>query len=206
MADEKEVKLNETWGEESYAPRKRRVGSDNSKMRLVLVGILIIVLIGAFFLFFRSGGKSGDETKSVQAKMNALEQKLGSLEKQLADLSGKVGTAGSDPALVQKVEALAQKVDSLEKRPEARAPKAPPPSKPSAAPPAASAASSTTTAPAASTAVSADKRYHTVQKGETLYGISKRYGISVEELRKLNNLAPDQSLRSGQKLVLSPGR
>ena len=29
---------------------------------------------------------------------------------------------------------------------------------------------------------------HEVKKGDTLYGISKRYDISVEELRRLNNL------------------
>lgn len=31
-------------------------------------------------------------------------------------------------------------------------------------------------------------RTHTVQQGDTLYAISRKYGISVEELRQLNNL------------------
>ena len=30
--------------------------------------------------------------------------------------------------------------------------------------------------------------YHTVQKGETLYGLSKRYGVSLADLKRANNL------------------
>ncbi|MBO0343043.1 MAG: glucosaminidase domain-containing protein [Bacteroidota bacterium] len=40
---------------------------------------------------------------------------------------------------------------------------------------------------------------HEVQKGDTLYGISKRYDISVEELRRLNNLN-DNIISIGQTL------
>jgi LysM repeat protein len=45
---------------------------------------------------------------------------------------------------------------------------------------------------------------HTVEKGETLYRISRNFGISVEELRKLNNLSEDQPIYTGQKLRISP--
>ena len=55
-------------------------------------------------------------------------------------------------------------------------------------------------------AVSTVKKYYAVQKGETLYWISKKLGISVEELRKLNNLSAKQTIRTGQKLLVSPGR
>ena len=41
---------------------------------------------------------------------------------------------------------------------------------------------------------------HTVMKGDTLYGIARTYGISVDELRKKNNLAAD-TIYVGQKLV-----
>ncbi|MFK7970171.1 MAG: LysM peptidoglycan-binding domain-containing protein [Bacteroidia bacterium] len=40
---------------------------------------------------------------------------------------------------------------------------------------------------------------HTVQAGETLYQISKRYGVSAEEIQKLNNLT-DNNLKVGQVL------
>jgi flagellum-specific peptidoglycan hydrolase FlgJ len=40
---------------------------------------------------------------------------------------------------------------------------------------------------------------HTVVKGDTLYNISKRYGITVDELKRLNNLA-DNTIKIGQVL------
>jgi murein DD-endopeptidase MepM/ murein hydrolase activator NlpD len=42
--------------------------------------------------------------------------------------------------------------------------------------------------------------YHVVQKGETLYKISKKYNISVEDLMKLNNLTETSMIFAGQKL------
>ena len=40
-----------------------------------------------------------------------------------------------------------------------------------------------------------------VQKGETLYAISKKFNISVEELKRKNNL-PDNTISIGQKLIV----
>jgi membrane-bound lytic murein transglycosylase D len=42
---------------------------------------------------------------------------------------------------------------------------------------------------------------HTVQRGDTLYNISRRFGVSVQELRRLNHLASDE-VKLGQKLVV----
>ena len=114
------------------------------------------------------------------------------------------GTSGNEPSPVElKVMALEQKIAVLEKqigelqekstasRPapvavqKPVAPVAPVSPKPAASP---------------------EKRYHTVQKGETLSGVGAKYGISVEELRKLNNLPANKSIRVGQKLLVSNGR
>lgn len=43
---------------------------------------------------------------------------------------------------------------------------------------------------------------HVVKPGETLYRISKRYGVRVETLRKWNKL-PDDIIEVGQKLIVS---
>ena len=45
---------------------------------------------------------------------------------------------------------------------------------------------------------------HTVQPGDTLYNISRRFGVSVEELRRLNHLTSDE-VKLGQKLVVGRG-
>jgi LysM repeat protein len=47
-------------------------------------------------------------------------------------------------------------------------------------------------------------RYHTVEKGDTLSGISAKYGVSVSELRRLNNVREDQYIYPGQKILLAP--
>jgi peptidoglycan endopeptidase LytF len=44
--------------------------------------------------------------------------------------------------------------------------------------------------------------YHTVQSGDTLWGISRQYQISVTNLRRINNMS-DASLSLGQRLQVS---
>lgn len=45
-------------------------------------------------------------------------------------------------------------------------------------------------------------KYHTVKKGETLYSISRKTGVSVSQICKLNKMRPSSSIRVGQKLRL----
>jgi hypothetical protein len=49
----------------------------------------------------------------------------------------------------------------------------------------------------------AQKRYHTVTSGETLFSISHRYGLPVEKIRLLNKLTEASVIRPGQRLLLS---
>ena len=42
---------------------------------------------------------------------------------------------------------------------------------------------------------------YTVKQGDTLYSISKRFNISVDDIKAINNLA-DTGIKIGQKLVL----
>ncbi|MCB9482230.1 MAG: LysM peptidoglycan-binding domain-containing protein [Desulfobacteraceae bacterium] len=43
--------------------------------------------------------------------------------------------------------------------------------------------------------------YHTVKKGDTLYSISKKYGVGVDEIKKLNNMK-NNSIQPGGKLII----
>lgn len=45
--------------------------------------------------------------------------------------------------------------------------------------------------------------FHTVQKGETLYGIGKKYGVRVDAIKYLNLLEGD-SIEIGQRLIINP--
>lgn len=46
------------------------------------------------------------------------------------------------------------------------------------------------------------KTIHIVQKGETLWSISKKYGVSVKEIQKQNNLKEGSPLETGKKLYI----
>jgi LysM repeat protein len=64
----------------------------------------------------------------------------------------------------------------------------------------------TTTKPSIPTTIEEPRptgiQYHTVDKGETLYSIAKRYGMTVDGLKKLNDL-PDNNIKLGQKIRLN---
>jgi LysM repeat protein len=189
MTDDPKLKMNEAWSKDSInsSKRKRTESGDSKPLRILLIIVLILIFAGGI-IYFLSKGRTTRGASLLQLRVTALEQKIAELEQQLTELQGKITASGQDPALLQQVNTLAQKVESLEKQkqPTAKSKAKPfPPSKP---------------------AVSAKKKYHTVQKGETLYRISKKYGISVEELRKRNNLSADQPVRAGQKLLVSTGR
>lgn len=50
----------------------------------------------------------------------------------------------------------------------------------------------------------ATAKTHTVVAGDTLYSISRRYHLSVAELRSINNLNKGAVIHVGQKLIVSP--
>lgn len=43
---------------------------------------------------------------------------------------------------------------------------------------------------------------HTVQRGDTFWALSRRYGVGVRELAQWNSMAPGDTLRPGQTLVI----
>jgi LysM repeat protein len=172
----------------TYSHKHKRNGYGNSQFfRILLIIFLILIFAGGILYFLTKGLTHGGESL-LQLKVTALDQKIAGLEQQLVELQGKVSTSGPGPALLQRVDALTKRIEMLEKQEqqisESKAKLSTPP-KP---------------------AVSNKKQYHTVRKGETLSRISKKYGIDVEELRKLNNLSADQPIRIGQKLLISTGR
>ena len=50
------------------------------------------------------------------------------------------------------------------------------------------------------------KQYHKVVRGDTLYSISRKYGLSVEKIRRLNNLSDKKPIQPGQKLIVVTDR
>lgn len=138
--------------------------------------LLGIGVLAAAVLVYFFGFSGKDKSAEWIAQMD---QKLAAIEEKIATLQKQQEELASGP-----IKSLAEKVEMLEKRP-AEKPK-----------------------PAASPKAQAPiptKRYHEVKKGETATSIAKKYGLSLEELRKLNNLSPKGALHVGQKLIVSPG-
>ncbi len=52
----------------------------------------------------------------------------------------------------------------------------------------------------------ASLRTHRVKRGDSLWSISKRYGVSVTNIARWNNMSRNGVLRIGQKLKIKPGR
>jgi LysM repeat protein len=178
----------------SYSKGKGIRTDGNKRLPVLLVIALILICAGSMFYFITKRPKAtdtksdtrGEETSA--SKIAALEQKVTGLEAQITELQGKSNKGATDPFLLHQMEVLSQKVEALEKRgqqPGVESKTRPAPQKP---------------------AVTVQKKYHTVQRGETLLKIGKKYRIAVEELRKLNNLSKDQSIRIGQKLLVSVER
>lgn len=46
-------------------------------------------------------------------------------------------------------------------------------------------------------------QYHVVARGESISLIAQKYGLTVDELRKLNKMTPRQPIQPGQKLLVS---
>ena len=179
--------------------RRRKAFLDFTARRKTLMlggaGILILIVLIALF----SGGDnklSTGELSSIQIRLDKLERRLthlesveariASLEKQqkglpqsMADRSGR--------SLTQRLDNLTQKIDQLEKRmaPVPAESEAPYPLQRKPFP-------------------LAKGRYHEVRSGENLYRIALQYGITVDELCRLNNITPDQVIRPGQKLLVAP--
>ena len=56
--------------------------------------------------------------------------------------------------------------------------------------------------PAEGSSSSGTKVTHTVKSGDNLWDISRKYGVSVEQIRKLNGLSSNAVLKIGQKLTI----
>lgn len=195
--------------EDSYAyGRSEGEGREWKKSLKPLVvggaGLLVLIVLALLFLTGSPRGSEREVLKGIDARLRAVEEKLSrleALESGLARLERRdKEVAALAERLTQQEAAWNKKFDSLARdtaRPAARAQE-----------PAAAVKPATASQAAAPAAVkpSAKPRVHIVQRGETLYGISRRYKVAFDELVKLNRLDPKAPLKAGQTLTLPPER
>jgi len=56
--------------------------------------------------------------------------------------------------------------------------------------------------PKATPAASSSVRSHTMSKGDTLYSLSRKYGVNVNAIQKANNITNPNAIREGTKLTI----
>ncbi len=172
--------------------------SSNPKIILGVALLLVIILFA--FLFSGSKGASTEDVKAINLRLDQMEKRLASLdatEKKMSSLENQL--QGFQQALSRHDSAdrsLRERIDKLSQQLEkAAAPPAPPQPKQGVKP-----------SPAKSAPPQGGVRYHEVASGDTLYHIANRYGTTVGELRRLNNLKPGEAITPGQKLAVTPNR
>ncbi len=182
-----------------YKSRRRRGLTAFRPQRWVLVlgGAGVLILIVVFALFFgRDNRGSTEDFISTQARLDLFEKRLAQIEEadnKIALIEGQFKRIQkslskfdrSRTSLRKQLGKLSQTIDRLQKRMISLAAK--------------------TEAPSAGQKkeISQDKRnYHEVRRGDSLYRIAKKYGISLNEIRRLNNITQNQHIYPGQKIFL----
>jgi LysM repeat protein len=133
-----------------------------------------------------------------------LQDRVAALEKQVMELNSieeRLQTLERDgQSYLQAVEKLnrmetrlSQRMDELDKTL-------------SAAPPKTAAARPSQKQTTQKTAKQPNAVTHVVKSGDTLYAISRRYQVTIDQLRADNNLGKKSLLRPGQTLIVNPPR
>jgi LysM repeat protein len=181
--------------------RRGKASTGKIPRKIVVFGglgvLLLIILVAVLF----SGGnqQSTEDLSTIQARLSQLEERITRLEavedkvvfleKQEKGLQQAVTEANEfGRSLSRQLEALTERLGSSRR-----------------AAGSGSAAPTTVATAQPKETSSKGKRHHTVLRGETLYGIAQKYGLSVDELCRLNNISRNQIIRIGQRLVVDSG-
>jgi LysM repeat protein len=190
--------------EEMAEDRGRTMNRANTKKRdprapareglgrtLLFGGVAALVLLTASFLLIGRGGAKDDEAwRDLAERVDRIELRLDRMEeasKQIPAMIGRMEGLGksmnrieSDQrALLDRMDSLSRRLENLSRPAAAEAPPSP---------------------PASGRVVT-----HTVARGETLFSIAKRYGLSVEALCRMNGIRPNEVIQPGQRLVVGRG-
>jgi LysM repeat protein len=199
--------------EEPYEDPAAPAGSEKKSLKpLLMAGAGLLLAVVILLMVFSGSPRTADkeQLKNLEARLKLVEEKLGKLDwidTGMARLDRKEKEIASFADRLSQVEStLNRKIDQLSK--DTAKPAAKPAETPAPKPETAAAKAEPPTAKPAPAATKVAKetkgKIHEVQKGETLYGIGRRYGLSVDQVLKLNNLTLKDTIKPGQKLIVSP--
>jgi LysM repeat protein len=154
---------------------------------LIIAGIVVLTLAAGFALFFQFHKGSIPDLDPIENRLKMVEQSLPQLAGLVMELQQSVSKLNTNgESLNKRMDELSNKVAQMQKAAVTEQTKSKAPGHVKEEP-----------------AVKTDTAYHQVQHGETLYGIAKKYGISLAELCRLNQISTGQTIKPGQKLLVS---
>ena len=156
---------------------------------LVLIILTVVVIARTYSLAEKS------QLLALQSRLEQLESRLGSMEGE----GGLAQTGGSGNQLIL----LTERLDQLEANMTSRINNLATQLNTAALKPARKAVKETQSASKAEPAAAAPAKIHIVKQGETLYRISRRYNLSVDQLKQYNQLDSKTAIYPGQKLKVS---
>jgi LysM repeat protein len=183
-----------------------------TQMPLILAGGALLVLIIIIVVFLTGGEDNTERLVRLENAVGSLETRVQEMDLAISRLQQKDDVV---EMLINKVDRLdetsPERIDALEKQlANLQQQLAGTENRPEAADETESGAAEEATPPADADEPPVKRPatpknkvdYHEVKAGETLYQISRRYDLSVEELRRLNNLEEGALIRPGQKLIV----
>lgn len=164
--------------------RQKNSGSGPSGRFILLLGLGAVILFLLLVLLFRGSGKQ--DLTPIQGRLDQLEKRTARIDeygKRLETLDTQIKSLQQNQSRLEgSAKTTAERLEKLSRQAE----------KPPAQP------------PAQKEPAQAKPQVHEVRPGDTLYGIAGRYGITLDQLLRLNNLKKNAAIQPGQKLRVSP--
>lgn len=191
----------EVFYEEEYSPLGVKAGAASAASRrfgnpiIWIPGVVVVIIL--LYIFLPTGNNNPDKAQlsGFDARLDQLEKrmlKLESVGERVLNLEKSLKDNGTIEKRLDRLEAsLAKRMDQVDRellqlRKDLEAKKV---------------QKSTPSPPTQKKKAATDQaNQHIVKKGDTLYSISRKYGLSVEQLRKKNGLDKNSVIFIGQKL------
>jgi len=171
---------------------------------LVGIGALILIVLMVFIFSGKEESTKEDSTQDLEKRMVILEEKIAKMGEEVEDIiklerqnkridvfMDRYARLEADLSLkVDLLEKKLNKVQSTKKEVKKVKPKT-------------LAKKQTQSSGMAKKPGKIKKTFHQIRAGETLYSISRQYGISVNKLRELNRGITSDSIYPGQKLRIA---
>jgi LysM repeat protein len=189
--------------EEDYSPLRTRKRNSGSRLASIFTRpgswlVTIPVLLLVIFLFsIRPGGSNKVLLKAMDQRLQQIESRMATLEgisERVTDLDKDRQAAQPLTVRLDRIESSFSKrigeIDNKLKKLQAKL---------------VSTKAKQAQAPVVKSRTSKQaSKTHVVKKGETLYSISKQYGLSVSQLMIFNKLSKGSVINPGQSLKISP--